>query len=105
MTRKDWTIGLGLATLALAAQEAIGETSQFCGPRDAVVQRLADGYGETRRAIGLGSDNAMVEIFASDDSGSWTITVTDPQGTTCLVASGQAFQAMATTRPLTGKGA
>jgi hypothetical protein len=105
MTRKDWTIGLGLVTLALAAQEAVGETSQYCGPRDAVVHRLADGYGETRRAVGLGSNNAMVEIFASDDSGSWTITVTDPQGTTCLVASGQAFRTIATPRPLIEKGA
>ena len=76
-----------------------------CAPRDAVVNRLVTSYGETRRSMGLGSNNAVVEVFASDDSGSWTITVTLPNGMTCLVASGQAFEALADTPPPKGKGA
>ena len=65
-----------------------------CGPRDQVVERLASTYGETVQSIGLGSNNGIVEIFASDESGSWTITVTSPNGQTCLVASGYAFEAV-----------
>jgi hypothetical protein len=34
----------------------------------------------------------MVEVFASTTTGSWTITVTNASGLTCLVASGQAFE-------------
>ncbi|SNY48405.1 hypothetical protein SAMN06297129_1437 [Pseudooceanicola antarcticus] len=67
---------------------------QACAPREVVVNRLAEGYGETRRSIGIGSNNAMVEVFASDDSGTWTITMTSPQGITCLIASGQAFESL-----------
>ncbi len=63
-----------------------------CGPRAQVIERLATAYGETIQNIGLGSNNRIVEVFASNESGTWTITVTSPDGRTCLVASGQAFE-------------
>lgn len=65
---------------------------QNCAPREMVVDRLASVYGETRQSMGLGANNAVVEVFASDSSGSWTITVTSANGVTCLVASGQHFE-------------
>jgi hypothetical protein len=76
-----------------------------CGPRDLVVQRLADGYGETRQSIGIGSNNAVVEVYASAETGSWTILVTTPAGVTCLVASGQAFEEVAEALPPKGSDA
>ncbi|MWD26727.1 hypothetical protein E0K89_004475 [Aquicoccus sp. SCR17] len=76
-----------------------------CAPRDTVVDRLAEGYGETRRSIGLGANNAVMEVFASDETGTWTITVTLPNGMTCLVASGQAFETMAEGLPPSGNDA
>ena len=96
-----FTIGaVGMAAVPSSAQNA-----QNCAPRDRVVSRLAEGYGETRQSIGLGANNAVVEVFASDDSGTWTITVTTPNGLTCLVASGQAFEALAEALPATGNDA
>ena len=59
------------------------------------MDRLATAYGETRQSTGLGAQGAVMEVFASQTSGSWTITVTLPDGLTCLIASGQAFEAMA----------
>ena len=76
-----------------------------CAPRDVVVDRLADRYGESRQSIGLGANNAVVEVFASSETGTWTITVTTPQGLTCLVASGQAFEALAEALPKPGSDA
>ncbi|MDX1780905.1 MAG: hypothetical protein R3256_06260 [Thalassovita sp.] len=58
-----------------------------------MIGQLAARFGETRRAIGLAADNTMVEVFASDQTGSWTITVTTPESMTCLIASGEAYQA------------
>jgi hypothetical protein len=55
--------------------------------------------------MGLGANNMVVEVFASGTSGSWTITVTGSDGVTCLVASGQAYEATAETEPKPGKGA
>lgn len=65
---------------------------QNCAPRDVVVERLNERYSETRQSIGLSANNSVVETWASLESGSWTITVTMPNGLTCLVASGQAFE-------------
>jgi hypothetical protein len=69
-------------------------SAQSCGTRDVMLDRLASHYGETRRGMGLGSDNGVMEMFASDDTGSWTITVTRPDGRMCLVASGDSYEQM-----------
>ncbi|WP_322865153.1 hypothetical protein U5922_002450 [Aquicoccus sp. G2-2] len=85
----------GLAVLIMLSGAGSAEAAGNCAPHEQVVARLAQSYGEQRQAIGLGADNALVEVFASDASGTWTITVTTAQGLTCLVASGQAFEAFA----------
>ncbi|MEM6637147.1 MAG: hypothetical protein AAF667_14795 [Pseudomonadota bacterium] len=76
-------------TVCTTAGEA---QARNCGPRDTVVERLTNGYGETRQSIGIGANNSVIEVFASAETGTWTITVTMPTGQTCLVASGEAFE-------------
>ncbi|QYX58699.1 hypothetical protein K1T73_16810 [Roseovarius sp. SCSIO 43702] len=76
-----------------------------CAPRDVVVERLASKYGESRQSMGLGANNAVIEVFASQSSGTWTITATNVRGVTCLVASGQAFEQMAEGLPIPGQDA
>ena len=96
-----------LSCFAIAALAATPATAQSrnCADHARVVERLASGYGESRQSIGIGSDNTVVEVFASLDTGTWTITVTQPGGLTCLVASGGAFQALAEGLPNTDSGA
>ena len=102
---------LHLGALAAAAALYLGSTTDVlaqgrnCAPRDAVVERLAENYGETRRSIGLGANNAVVEVFASEETGSWTITVTMASGVTCLVASGQSYETLAEALPAKGNDA
>lgn len=93
-------LSTGLLFGAATLVQAQGMTN--CAPRDRVVERLADKYGETRQSMGLGANNAVVEVFASLESGSWTITVTSVNGVTCLVASGQAFEELAEALPPKG---
>ncbi|MEN8839629.1 MAG: hypothetical protein ABF254_03200 [Octadecabacter sp.] len=76
-----------------------------CADHAMVVERLASGYGESRQSIGIGADNTIVEVFASLETGTWTITVTAAGGPTCLVASGGAFQVLAESLPNTDSGA
>jgi len=73
-----------------------------CAPRDSVVDRLASKYGESRQSMGLGPNNAVVEVFASSKTGTWTITVTSAHGMTCLVASGQSFETLDKALPVEG---
>lgn len=96
MTRQLLTLSFGVGAMILAAGHAFGQTSEArnCGKRDFVLGRLADRYGESRQAIGLGANNQVVEVFASLETGTWTITVTNPTGMTCLVASGQSFETL-----------
>lgn len=93
-------IALALAWLVVALPSiALAQQRQNCAPRDIVVERLADGFGESRQSIGLGAQGAVVEVFASTETGTWTITVTTPTGMTCLVASGQAYETLAEVLP------
>lgn len=94
-----------MAVAVLMAGPALAQSGQNCAPRDMVVDRLASKYGETRQSMGLGANNAVVEVFASAKSGSWTITVTSAHGMTCLVASGQAFEELAEVLPAEGNDA
>jgi len=93
-----------LAVLVLMTGPALAQPAN-CAPHDAVIERLAASYGETRHSMGIGVNNAVIEVFASDKSGSWTITVTGTNGITCLVASGQAYEAMAEALPAPGNDA
>lgn len=99
----DWVYLLGAVLLLLLVTAAsLSAQGQNCAPRAHVVERLASKYGETRQSMGLGSNNAVMEVFASAETGSWTITVTMANGITCLVASGQAFEALAEALPPEG---
>ncbi|WP_171239884.1 hypothetical protein [Ruegeria sp. HKCCA5491] len=83
------TMGLGIMVLA-----AVQVQAQTCAPREEIIKRLAETYGETRQGIGIARQGAVMEVYASTASGSWTITVTLPDGTTCLIASGQSYEDM-----------
>jgi hypothetical protein len=85
-----FTLLVGAFLMAAPAQ-----AQQNCAPRQQVIERLAERYGETPRGVGLGNRNSMVEIYASDATGTWSIVVTSARGLSCLVASGQAWEVIA----------
>ena len=86
-------------SLALFAVQAEAQQHRNCAPREAVAARLESTYGESRQSVGLGENGAMVETWASIDTGTWTITVTTPDMMTCLVASGQSWEELAEALP------
>lgn len=73
---------------------ANAQNQNNCAPRTAVVERLADRYGESQQAIGMATQGRVMEMFASVDTGTWTIIVTMPNGVSCMVASGQSYEAL-----------
>ena len=96
------SLGLGGAILSLGQVKA---QSANCAERAVVVERLQEGYGETRQSIGLGRNNAIVETWASAATGSWTIIVTLPDGMSCLIASGESWEQLAEQARAPGKDA
>lgn len=95
MNKKFLILTLAVGSMLIVAQGVQAQQPLTCAKRDAVVDRLANKFGETRQSMGLGANNAVIEVFASQDTGTWTITATMATGMTCLVATGQAFETMA----------
>lgn len=102
MQKELFALSLGIAGVLIASHTVQAQTAQ-CAERGAIVERLQTKYGETRQSVGLGSRNALIEIFASTATGTWTILFTTPNGRTCLVASGQNYENVSDEAPLVGE--
>lgn len=77
--------------IVLAAVSARAQGARNCADRDFVVIE-----------IGVAASANLVEVFASEETGSWTITVTTRNGPTCIVASGQSFELLREALPPRG---
>ncbi|MCA8882341.1 MAG: hypothetical protein KDA50_01080 [Rhodobacteraceae bacterium] len=80
--------------LAATAPPAVSQSRAFCAPRTEIVQKLTQNFGETPAGSGLQSASQVVEIWASDGTGTWTIFITLANGISCVVASGSDWQAL-----------
>lgn len=96
-----FAMSLGLGGFLWAA-DSVNAQQPTCAKREMVIERLHNKFGETRQSIGLGRNNSVVEVFASTDTGTWTIVVTMPNGVSCLVASGESFEQLAEDVPPLG---
>lgn len=77
------------AVILLVAGAAMAQT--MCGLRDAIVKNLEQTYSEESVAIGLASNGGLIEVFASP-SGSFTIILTQTNGFSCVMATGEDFE-------------
>lgn len=67
---------------------------QACNTHDRVLTHLAKKYGEVPVAIGVTSTGGLIEVLTSSDGSTWTIIISSPNGTSCLVASGEGWRSM-----------
>ncbi len=63
----------------------------LCGKHADVVASLEKAHAEKQVAIGLAGNGSVIEVFSSPDGG-FTITMTQPEGLSCLVAAGEGWQ-------------
>jgi hypothetical protein len=61
----------------------------MCGQRDRLVDELERNFNERAMAVGQVNDNAVVELFVSEESGTWTIIATGTDGMSCILSAGQ----------------
>ncbi len=92
--------------LALAAPLPTQAQPRQCAARATILATLGDTFRETRRGMGVAGATAgataVVELFASAETGTWTITITLPNGRTCLIASGQGWEGVVEEVPAKG---
>lgn len=86
---------LGLSLIfGMAATAPPVSAAPNCGLRDAVVRQLETKYSERLMAGGLqnlSDTRAIMEIWASPESGTFTVLLTNPNGVSCIVAVGSDF--------------
>ncbi len=81
--------GAGLSvSLALASLPAFASN---CAKRDMIVERLKSKYSESFAGGGLQATrtkHSVVEVWASEETGTFTVILTTPEGMACIVATG-----------------
>ena len=55
---------------------------------------LTKKYGEAPVAIGVTNKGGLVEVLTTGDGNTWTIIVSMPNGTACMVAAGEGWRTM-----------
>ena len=71
-----------------------GWAQGVCDDRADIVATLELAYGERKAAVALSGSGGLVELYTADD-GSWTLLYTVPDGLTCLLAAGEAWESWA----------
>ena len=75
----------GAASLA----PPVANATPTCAPRDIIINKLETGYNEALVGGGLSGSRQLLEVWSSPDSGSFTILLTQANGTSCILAAGQ----------------
>ena len=88
-----WKAGIAAALAVFAMSSAQAQETQ-CAPRQAVIEALGERFGEARQSVGMDSRGVVAEVWANQATGTWTMTITGPEGITCIVAHGDGFEAL-----------
>ena len=86
---RNFTAGAIIAAAALAPP---AQAQANCAMRDTIVERLEAKYGETLTGGGLRSETQVVEVWAAEETGTWTVLMTRADGISCIMASGTNWQ-------------
>lgn len=80
------------ALLAMSIQPAAAQ--HVCAARADIVKSLQQEYEETPNAMGMSDNGAVIEVLSARDGKTWTILMTTPDGTSCVVATGEMWELM-----------
>ncbi len=65
---------------------AFGQSN--CADREVVAAALESKYGERYFGGGMQNRNLIIEVWFSEEKGTWTVLQTRSNGQTCILASG-----------------
>ena len=78
----------GLSLVTILVVPSIASAQSNCAARDRVVKTLEEDYSEAFAGGGLQSATKIIEVWFSEEHGTWTVLMTRPDGTSCVMASG-----------------
>ncbi len=82
------TIKAALLAVAVLVPAHVQAQNNLCADRGVITERLTANYGEKFAGGGLRNADAIFEVWMSDETGTWTIIMTQPNGQACVMAAG-----------------
>ena len=98
MATVSWILAASFAVAALlgpvGAHAQTKSQTLLCDQRASIIGHMAEKYREAPVAIGVTSTGSIVEVLTTGDGTTWTIIVSNPNGTSCLIAVGEGWRAL-----------
>lgn len=83
-------VALMLVMLPLVSSAADAQSA--CAPHAALTEMLAAAHGEALRGYGVNARGELIETWASEATGTWTVLRTRPgEALTCMIDSGASW--------------
>lgn len=87
----------GMATLLFYGTSSLAlpnssEAQTACATYDSITDGLKKRYGEEIDSMGLSSSGGVIVVYSNDKEGTWTLLLTLPDGTSCLIAEGELWE-------------
>ena len=80
-----------ITATAVMYEPAPAYAQSACFERAALMKHLNGKFSEVPVAAGLAANGSVLEVFSSEEGNTWTIVLTQPNGATCIMASGEAW--------------
>ena len=102
-------LAVAILTIIFQSSSAMAQTARpvqsksACFERAALMKHLDGKFSEAPVAAGLAANGSVLEVFSSIEGETWTIVLTQPNGATCVMASGEAWQTIKFTKKKKGK--
>ena len=87
----------GAIVLILALALGVGTSARaqtVCMMHPDLANQLDSRFSEAPIAIGLASNNVVVEVFSNGDGSTWTMVLTKPDGMSCVMATGEDWETL-----------
>lgn len=84
--------GLVLSVVAGSNVANAVQHNPTCTDRASALSHLESKYQEAPVAIGLASNGGVIEVLANESGQTWSIILTMPDGTACMVAAGEYWE-------------
>jgi hypothetical protein len=78
----------------LGAQTAPNNSRMPCHNAMEIAKQLSNKYAEAPVAFGLQSNGNLLQVYSSEEKGTWTVVSTTPGGVSCIIAAGKRWESL-----------
>lgn len=89
---KSLFAGLVLSVVAASNLAEAAQPTNQCTDRESALNHLSNRYSEAPVAVGLANNGGVVEVLTDSAGSTWSIIITMPDGTACMVAAGEHWE-------------